>query len=76
MLNVPQYTALLHCTGNVPNTLIPVHIPVPVSAGLSHVPLVTLKAHVCLLLTLAFVTLESTGTASCPATGSCNTQAS
>ena len=36
----------------------------------------TLKAHVCLLLTTAHVTRESTGTASCPAAGSCDTQAS
>ena len=31
-----------------------------------HGPLVTPKAHVCLLLTSAHVTLEATGTASCP----------
>ena len=36
----------------------------------------TPKAHVCLLLTSAHVTRESTGTASCPAAGSCDTQAS
>ena len=36
----------------------------------------TLKAHVCLLLTSAHVTRESTDTATCPAAGSCDTQAS
>ena len=40
-----------------------------------HEPLVTLKAHVFLLLTSAHVTRESTGLASCPAVGSCGTQA-
>ena len=36
MQNVPQCTALLHCSGNVPHKFVPVHIPVPVSASLTH----------------------------------------
>ena len=34
--NVPKCTALLHCTGNVPHKFVAVHIPVPVSASLTH----------------------------------------
>ena len=34
MHNVPRYTALLYCTGNVPNQFIPVHIPVLVIISL------------------------------------------
>ena len=36
MQNFSQCTVLLHCTGNVPHKFVPVHIPVPVSASLTH----------------------------------------
>ena len=36
MQNVPQYTALLLCTGGVQNKVIPEHIPLPVSASRSN----------------------------------------